>query len=61
MLAYKVDTDSADVRLGVGVVSKAQQQTRLAHARVSDQHQLEDVVVLSGLQAHREKEKEGEE
>lgn len=42
----EVDTDGGDVALGVGVISESQQQTRLAHARIADQKQLEQVVVL---------------
>ena len=42
----EVDADGGDMALGVGVVGEAQQQARLAHARVTDEHQLEDVVVL---------------
>ena len=49
MTTHKVHPDGADVRLGVGVIRKSQQQARLSYARVSDQHELEDVVILSGL------------
>ena len=47
--AYKVDADGRDVALGVRVVGEAQQQARLADARVADEHELEDVVVLLRL------------
>jgi len=43
---FKVDTNRADVALGVGVVREAQQQARLTDARVADEQQLEEVVVL---------------
>mmetsp|Transcript_20605 Transcript_20605/g.53255 ORF Transcript_20605/g.53255 Transcript_20605/m.53255 type:complete len:308 (+) Transcript_20605:259-1182(+) len=43
---FEVHADRADVRLRVRVVSEAQQQARLAHATVANQHQLEDVVIL---------------
>jgi hypothetical protein len=40
----KVDANGGDVALGVGVVGKAEQQARLAHARVADEKQLEKIV-----------------
>mmetsp|Transcript_12018 Transcript_12018/g.48380 ORF Transcript_12018/g.48380 Transcript_12018/m.48380 type:complete len:326 (-) Transcript_12018:171-1148(-) len=43
----KVDADRRDVRLGERVVGEPQQQTRLADARVADEHQLEQVVVVA--------------
>ena len=42
----EVNADGGDMALGVRVVGEAQQQAGLAHARVADQHKLEDVVVL---------------
>lgn len=40
----KVHTDRADVALGVGIIGETQKQTRLAHARVANEQQLEEVV-----------------
>lgn len=40
----EIDADGRYEGLGVGVVSKAEQQTRLADARIADQQQLEQVV-----------------
>ena len=42
---YEVNTDGGDVRLGVGVVSETQQQTRFSNTRVTDEEKLEEVVV----------------
>ena len=44
--AHKIHADGANVALRVGVISKAQQQAGLADARVADEDQLEDVIVL---------------
>lgn len=43
--AYEVDTDCGDVGLGVGVVGEPQQQARLSNTGVTDEEQLEEVVV----------------
>ena len=43
--AYKVDTNCRNVALGICVVGKPQKQARLADARVSDQQELEEVIV----------------
>ena len=43
----KVHSDSADVRLCEGVIRKPEQQARLADARVSNQHELEQVVIVA--------------
>jgi hypothetical protein len=45
---YEVDADGRDVGLCVGVVGETQQQARLADTGVSDEQQLEEVVV-SGI------------
>lgn len=42
---YKVDTDRRDVGLGVCVVGETEQQTRLSDTGISDQEELEQVVV----------------
>lgn len=43
--AYEVDTDCGDVGLGVCVVGESQQQARLSNTGVTDEEQLEEVVV----------------
>ena len=50
---YKVDTDRADVALGVGVIRETQKQAGLADTRVTDQQELEEEVAAP-------KEKHGE-
>jgi hypothetical protein len=47
-LDLEVNTDSCDEGGGEGVVRVSKQQTGLAHARVSDQQQLDQVVVFRG-------------
>lgn len=42
---YKVHTDGGDVAFCVGVIGKAQQQAGLPNAGVSDEEQLEQVIV----------------
>jgi hypothetical protein len=44
-VAYEVDTDGRDVGLGIGIVGESQQQARLADTGVSDEEELEEVVV----------------
>merc|ERR1719326_1363726 len=43
---FEVDADGGDVALRVGVIGKAQQEARLADARVADEHELENVIVF---------------
>jgi hypothetical protein len=43
--AYEVDTDGRDVALGVRVVGESKQQARLSNTRVTDEEELEEVVV----------------
>lgn len=45
MSAYEVDTDCGDVRLGVGVVGETQQQAGLSNTGVTDEEELEKVIV----------------
>lgn len=47
-MAYKVNANGGNVRLGVGVVRESQQQAGLAHAGVADQQQFEQVVTGMG-------------
>ena len=44
---FKVDSDGGDVRVGEGVVSKPEQQGAFAHARISDEEKLKQVVILA--------------
>jgi hypothetical protein len=44
-VAYKVNTDRRDVGLGVGVVGETQEQARLSNTGVTDEEQLEEIVV----------------
>lgn len=48
---HKVDADGGDVALRVRVVREAQQEAGLAHARVPDQQQLEQVVTAVKVEA----------
>lgn len=43
--AYKVDADCGDVGLGVGVIGKSQEQTRLSNTGVTDEEELEEIIV----------------
>jgi hypothetical protein len=42
---YEVDTDGGDVGLGVGIVGKSQQQARLSNTGITDEEELEEIVV----------------
>lgn len=44
---HKVDSDGGDVRIGKGVVRKPQEKAGLAHARVPNQDELEEEVIIS--------------
>jgi len=46
--AYEVDADSGNVGLGVGVVGEPQEQARLADTGVTDEQELEEIVVSGG-------------
>lgn len=46
---HKVDTNSRDVRLGIGVIGESQQQTRLSNTGISDEEELEEVIVSGGF------------
>lgn len=45
---YEVDTDCGDVGLSVGVVGESEEQARLSNTGVTDEEQLEEVVVSVG-------------
>jgi hypothetical protein len=42
---YKVDTNCRDIRLSVSIVGESQEQAGLSNTGVSDEEQLEEVVV----------------
>jgi predicted methyltransferase len=46
---YKVHPNGADEGLGVRVVSKTQQQTRLSHTRVANQQQFEQIIATFNI------------
>lgn len=48
--AYEVDTDCGDIGLGVSVVGESQEQAGLSNTGVSDEEQLEEVVVSKPCQ-----------
>ena len=43
---HEIDTNRRDVALGVGIVGEAQQKAGLSDTGVTNQDQLEDIVVL---------------
>ena len=43
---FEVDTDGADVTLGICVIGKSQQKATLAHARVANKKKLEKIVAV---------------
>lgn len=58
MDAYKVDSDCGNVGLGVGIIGKSQEQARLSNTGVTDEEQLEEVIVSARVvnslfQAHK--------
>jgi hypothetical protein len=50
LVAYEVNTDRGYIGLGIGVIGKPEQQARLAHPGVSDQEELEEVIVSGDSQ-----------
>lgn len=45
LITYKVNTNGRDVGLGVRVIGETKQQARLSDAGISDQQELEQVIV----------------
>ena len=43
--AYEVNTDGRDVAFCVGVVCESKQQAGFSYSRISDQEELEEVIV----------------
>lgn len=50
-MTHKIDTDGRDVGLGVGVIGESQKQARLSNTGISDEEELEEIVV-SGKAVH---------
>ena len=46
---YEVDTDGGDIGLGVGIVGETKEQARLSDTGVTDEEELEEVVVSDGI------------
>jgi len=44
-VTYEINTNGGDVGLCVGIIGKSQKQARLSDTRVSNEEQLEEVVV----------------
>jgi hypothetical protein len=44
-LTHKVHTDGRDITLRVGIIGKSQQKTRLPDTGVTDEEELEEVIV----------------
>lgn len=45
MMTYEVNADGRDVALCVGIIRKAKQKARFADAGISDEEELEQIVV----------------
>jgi hypothetical protein len=45
---YEVDSDRRDVAFRVGVIGESKKQTGLSYTRVTDEEELEEVVVSAG-------------
>jgi hypothetical protein len=44
-MTYEVHTDCANVGFGVGVIGETKEQARLSHTGISDEEELEEIVV----------------
>lgn len=44
---YEVNSDGGDVALRVGIIGKTEEQARLSNTGVSDEEQLEEIIVSS--------------
>lgn len=44
-MTNEIDTDGGDVGLGVGIIGKSQQQARLSNTGISDEEELEEIIV----------------
>ena len=45
---HKVNTDGGDVALCVCIVGESKQQAGLSHTRITDEEELEEVIVSEG-------------
>lgn len=50
---YEVNSDSRDVTFSVGIIGKSKQQARLSNTRVTDEEQLEKVIVSISMVRQR--------
>jgi hypothetical protein len=50
---HEIDTDGRDVGLGIGVIGESQEKTRLSNTGVSDEEELEEIVVSSWCQIQK--------
>jgi hypothetical protein len=50
---YEVNTDCRDVAFGVGIIGKTKQQARLSNTGVTDEEQLEKVIVSISIVRQR--------
>jgi hypothetical protein len=48
---YEVDADGGDVGLGIGVVGKSQKEARLSDTGITDEEELEQVIVSTRASA----------
>lgn len=46
-ITYKVNTNSRDVTLGIGIVSKTEQKTRLSNSRIANKQKLKQIIAIS--------------
>lgn len=44
-MTNEIDTDGGDVGLGVGIIGKSQQQARLSNTGITDEEELEEIIV----------------
>jgi hypothetical protein len=42
---YEINTDGRDVAFGIGVIGESEQQARLSNTGVSDEEELEEIIV----------------
>lgn len=44
---YEIDTNGRDITLGVGIVSKTEQKTRLSNSRIANKQKLKQIIAIS--------------
>jgi hypothetical protein len=52
-VTHEVDTDGGDVGFSVGVVGKSQKQARLSNTGISDEEELEEIIVSGGVESEK--------